>query len=357
MQRGGRLRPQLQRRLQPTRQDRCHWGWAGEHAKLRSSSSTTTITTTSSSSSLPLDSTTQAFRLVHPLQMSTAMIRGWLDAGLTTPTRVCTSDRGNSNQHLLSSIGLTTFGEAASGGAQSVAAESDIIVIGVKPQIMPDVLAALRPHVQPHHLVVSIAAGITLATYQQALPPGTRVIRVMPNTPLLVGAGASAYCLGQHARPEDEERIKALLGSSGLVVKVGGAGGATGHGGKRGRGVVWEQPGGSNGFGASLGLVCLGGGGGGATTQTVLASIGRGLAWAGGATCVPTPEGAVHLDVTASFGCGTTPITRMCFSSCPSGPDFATAFVSQQPHHTQPACVTTLHWLPHPRCRRATWML
>jgi hypothetical protein len=195
--------------------------------------------------------------------MSTAMIRGWLDAGLTTPTRVCTSDRGNSNQHLLSSIGLTTFGEAASGGAQSVAAESDIIVIGVKPQIMPDVLAALRPHVQPHHLVVSIAAGITLATYQQALPPGTRVIRVMPNTPLLVGAGASAYCLGQHARPEDEERIKALLGSSGLVVKVGGAGGATGHGGKRGRGVVWEQPGGSNGFGASLGLVCLGGGGGG----------------------------------------------------------------------------------------------
>lgn len=63
-------------------------------------------------------------------------------------------------------------------------------------------------------------AGVKLSTYESALPKGTRVIRVMPNTPLLVGAGATAYCLGAHATASDESRIATLLGASGLVVKV-----------------------------------------------------------------------------------------------------------------------------------------
>jgi pyrroline-5-carboxylate reductase len=158
--------------------------------------------------------------------MATAMIRGWLDNGLSIPQRICTSNPPDRNTPFFQNLGLTTFGEAEAGGAEAVASSSDIILLAVKPQCMGPVLRALKPHVQPHHLVVSIAAGLKLASYEAALPAGTRVIRVMPNTPLLVGAGASAYCMGNHATEEDERRIETLLGSSGLVVKVrGGEGG------------------------------------------------------------------------------------------------------------------------------------
>jgi pyrroline-5-carboxylate reductase len=101
-----------------------------------------------------------------------------------------------------------------------VAACSDIIFLGVKPQNMPQVLAALAPHVGPHHLIISIAAGVTLPTYEAALPEGTRVIRIMPNTPMLVQRGASAYCLGRWATEEDEQKLNVLLRPTGLVVPV-----------------------------------------------------------------------------------------------------------------------------------------
>lgn len=85
---------------------------------------------------------------------------------------------------------------------------------------MPQVLAALAPHLGPHHLIISIAAGVTLATYEAALPEGTRVIRIMPNTPMLVQRGASAYCLGRWATEEDEQKLNVLLRPTGLVVPV-----------------------------------------------------------------------------------------------------------------------------------------
>lgn len=88
------------------------------------------------------------------------------------------------------------------------------------PQYMADVLAAVAPVLQPHHLVVSIAAGLTLEAYEKALPPGTRVVRVMPNTPILVGQGASAYCLGSHATEEDEAVVHQLLSACGVSLKV-----------------------------------------------------------------------------------------------------------------------------------------
>ncbi len=88
---------------------------------------------------------------------------------------------------------------------------------------MGEVLEALSPHLDARrHLIVSIAAGITLDTYEGALPAGTRVIRVMPNTPLLVGQGAACYCLGSSATPEDEAQLRALLAASGLVLSVPG---------------------------------------------------------------------------------------------------------------------------------------
>lgn len=91
--------------------------------------------------------------------MGTAMIRGWLDHGISHCTRICASDRPSHNTQLLTSIGLATYPEAGDGGAENIAHCADIIFLGVKPQCMKEVLGALAPHVRSHHLIVSIAAG------------------------------------------------------------------------------------------------------------------------------------------------------------------------------------------------------
>jgi pyrroline-5-carboxylate reductase len=82
------------------------------------------------------------------------------------------------------------------------------------------VLAELGPAVTSAHLVVSIAAGITIASVVEGLGPNVRVVRVMPNTPALVGEGASAYALGPGVRPEDEAVVKAFLAAVGCAVCV-----------------------------------------------------------------------------------------------------------------------------------------
>ena len=95
-----------------------------------------------------------------------------------------------------------------------------MIVLAVKPQGMATVLAELKPLVTPDHLIISIAAGISLATMADGLGPGRRLARVMSNTPALVGAGASAYCLGSEARPEDETLVRTFMEAVGTAYPI-----------------------------------------------------------------------------------------------------------------------------------------
>jgi pyrroline-5-carboxylate reductase len=104
-----------------------------------------------------------------------------------------------------------------------VAKHSEVIVLAVKPQSMAAVLAELRKAVTPSHLVISIAAGITIDSIVAGLGQHARVVRVMPNTPALIGEGISAFALGSGARAEDAALVEDLLGSVGHSVKVGEA--------------------------------------------------------------------------------------------------------------------------------------
>ncbi|CAN0511457.1 unnamed protein product, partial [Ectocarpus sp. 8 AP-2014] len=72
---------------------------------------------------------------------------------------------------------------------------SDVVVVAVKPDVVPAVLREIAPHLRKDALVVSIAAGIPLAVLEQ-LAPGKRVVRVMPNTPCLVSEGATGFSMG-----------------------------------------------------------------------------------------------------------------------------------------------------------------
>lgn len=95
-----------------------------------------------------------------------------------------------------------------------------LVLIAVKPQVVPDVLAEIAPTLRPGTLVVSVAAGIPVAVYEAALPAGTPVVRVMPNTPALVGKGASAIAPGTHATDEHLDLAERALAATGLVVRV-----------------------------------------------------------------------------------------------------------------------------------------
>eukprot|EP00891_Asterochloris_glomerata_P007369 jgi/Astpho2/7369/Aster-01959 len=154
------------------------------------------------------------------VQMGEALIRGFTRSGVSTWEQICASVKSKERQSALSAMGLRVYGNALNGGAADLAANSDIIFLGVKPQYLDSVLEALRPHILPNHLVISIAAGIKVSGLEAALPEGTRVIRVMPNTPCLIGQAASAFVMGTHATESDADKAYALMSSVGLTLQV-----------------------------------------------------------------------------------------------------------------------------------------
>jgi pyrroline-5-carboxylate reductase len=101
------------------------------------------------------------------------------------------------------------------------AARARTLLIAVKPQDIGTLLGVLAAHVDPgRHLVVSVAAGVPTATIEAALPAGTPVVRVMPNTPALVDEGMSVLSAGSHAEESHLDEAEALLASVGRVRRV-----------------------------------------------------------------------------------------------------------------------------------------
>jgi len=100
------------------------------------------------------------------------------------------------------------------------AARARVLLVAVKPQDIDVLLERLADVVDDGHLVVSVAAGVPTARIEAALPPGTPVVRVMPNTPALVDEGMSVLSAGAHAAEEDLDEAEALLAAVGQVRRV-----------------------------------------------------------------------------------------------------------------------------------------
>ncbi|QHI70958.1 pyrroline-5-carboxylate reductase [Tichowtungia aerotolerans] len=116
--------------------------------------------------------------------------------------------------------GLETDLGVSTSADNSVVKNAEIVVLAVKPQIMNDVLEDIAPVLRKETLVISIAAGITAEKIERALGEGTRVIRVMPNTPALIGQGASGIAAGRLADEADLEVAETILGCVGETVRV-----------------------------------------------------------------------------------------------------------------------------------------
>jgi pyrroline-5-carboxylate reductase len=97
---------------------------------------------------------------------------------------------------------------------------ADVLIVAVKPQDIDPLLHSLSWAIKPGTLVVSLCAGLPTSLYERHLPAGTPVVRVMPNTPMLVGEAMSAISAGSHAEPEHLQLVQDLLSTVGKVVRV-----------------------------------------------------------------------------------------------------------------------------------------
>jgi len=139
--------------------------------------------------------------------MATAMIRRFVAAGVYAPAQICASDVDAAKRTALKR-GLKVDAVADN---TEVVRDAAVVILAVKPQIIDEVLSQLQPLVTGRQLFVSIAAGIPLARLESGLGAAARVVRVMPNTPALLGKGMSVAVRGRRATAADERLVLSLL--------------------------------------------------------------------------------------------------------------------------------------------------
>jgi pyrroline-5-carboxylate reductase len=150
-------------------------------------------------------------------KMAGALAKGLISAGCVKPSGVSASDvYAQAREAFEKSTGGRTFASN-----NEVMQQSDVVFLAVKPNQVEEVLAQIKPQFKSRHLLISIAAGVTLHSLESGLPTKARVIRVMPNTPALVGASASGYSLGRCATAADGALAAQLLGAVGVAFQVG----------------------------------------------------------------------------------------------------------------------------------------
>ncbi len=149
-------------------------------------------------------------------KMATALAKGFVRAEIVVPKEIMASDPHDAARKNFAA----ELGSKVTASNLEVAKFANVLVLATKPDQAAAALAEVRGAFSTNPLLISIAAGVTLGKLEGALPSGARVIRVMPNTPALVGAGASAFALGKNATAGDGELARKLLSAVGLAFPV-----------------------------------------------------------------------------------------------------------------------------------------
>ena len=154
--------------------------------------------------------------LIGSGNMARAIAGGLIRAGMASPDQIVASDAVPSQlERLVAECGVRT-----TTGNRAVVEAADIVIFCVKPYQMSDVCAEVAPAANPSKLFVSICAGVRTRFIEERLGGQPRVVRVMPNTPSIIGRGAAGVARGAFCRPEDEERVASLFRAVGVAVVV-----------------------------------------------------------------------------------------------------------------------------------------
>jgi pyrroline-5-carboxylate reductase len=145
-----------------------------------------------------------------------ALIRGLLAGRTIAASHIIATDvRAERRNYLTKTFGVRTIED----NLEAVKA-ADIVVLAVKPQQVDEVLLGFKWAMNDQKLLISIAAGVTTTRIERQLGERMRVMRVMPNTPALVGAGAAAVARGAHATDDDLATTESILSAVGICVRV-----------------------------------------------------------------------------------------------------------------------------------------
>lgn len=148
-------------------------------------------------------------------QMGGALIRALVARGMD-PGRIIASDADSKCLQELES----TLGVKIAASNTEACRMAQIVLLAVKPQVLPDVLSEIGGSITPAQLVISIAAGVTTETVQKHLPDDVPVVRVMPNILCAVGEGAAAVCGGRGVQEEHLQTAEAIFAAAGRCVRV-----------------------------------------------------------------------------------------------------------------------------------------
>jgi pyrroline-5-carboxylate reductase len=153
--------------------------------------------------------------------MGGAILRGLVASGIPVDGGITATNRTAARAAELADLdGVRSIALEQDPDGNAVAAESRIVVIGVKPAMVPDLLAEIAPHLRDDAIVVSVAAGVTLATFAEVLGAGVSVLRAMPNTPATVGRAVTGLAAADGVADEERALVRALFETVGSVIEV-----------------------------------------------------------------------------------------------------------------------------------------
>ena len=144
-------------------------------------------------------------------KMATALARGWIQCGLVDRTHIAASDPfAKAREDFQHVTGVAAIDDHA-----TLLTISDVVILAVKPQSLHALTDEIHPLLKPKHLIISVVTGASLAQLAESLGKEQRIVRVMPNTPALIGAGAAAFVAGPNATAQDSQLVQRLLDAVG----------------------------------------------------------------------------------------------------------------------------------------------
>ncbi|GEP48598.1 pyrroline-5-carboxylate reductase [Microbacterium saccharophilum] len=166
------------------------------------------------------DDTLPSIAILGAGSMGGAILQGLVRSGVAGALTATNRSAAKATE-LADLAGVTSVAlEDDPDGNRSAAAATDIVLIGVKPAMVPDLLREIAPGLRPGTVVVSLAAGVTLATFASVLGDDVPVIRSMPNTPAVVGKAVTGIAAGRAATAEHVAVIRRLFETCGAVIEL-----------------------------------------------------------------------------------------------------------------------------------------